>query len=211
MPSLDPRALGHAPEASLSVVAYRNQATGFDPRSGDGARRLGGRFNPPHSFPVLYLCLSRPCVVAELTRQAERQGLDIDALLPRELFEISTDLDKVLDLTDSSTLDALGIAPPDLIREDHRFTQEIGEAAHEHAFQAIRSPSATGVDHVLAIFPEKLAGAVLDVRLLGEWHTPDDLTAIEPSVPTPSLTAETWNRGAVDSRRVRSWSVLRRS
>lgn len=180
MPSLNPRAVGLAPTASLSVVAYRNQAKGFDPRSGDGARRLGGRFNPPHSFPVLYLCLTRPCVVAELTRQAERQGLNVDALLPRELFEISADLDKVLDLTDAATLDTIGIAPPDLVREDHRLTQEIGEAAHEHAFQAIRSPSATGVDHVLAIFPEKLAGTVLDVRLLGEWNTPDDLAHLAP-------------------------------
>ena len=171
MASLDPRAIGLAPTASLSIVAYRNQAKGFDPRSGDGARRLGGRFNPPHSFPVLYLCITRSCVVAELMRQAERQGLDVDALLPRELFEISADLDKVLDLTDTETLDALGIAPPDLVTEDHRFTQEIGEAAHEHAFQAIRSPSATGVDHVLAVFPEQLADAVLDVRLLGEWNT----------------------------------------
>ncbi len=109
MPSLDPRAIGRAPTAPLSVVAYRNQAKGFDPRSGDGARRLGGRFNPPHSFPVLYLCLTRPCVVAELTRQAERQGLNVDALLPRELFEISANLDKVLDLTDATTLDAIGI------------------------------------------------------------------------------------------------------
>lgn len=180
MPSLDPRAVGLASAASLSVVAYRNQAKGFDPRKGDGARRLGGRFNPPHSFPVLYLCLTRPCVVAELTRQAERQGLNVDALLPRELFEISAELDKVLDLTDAATLEAIGIAPPDVVREDHRFTQEIGEAAHEHAFQAIRSPSATGVDHVLAIFPEKLAGTVLDVRLLGEWNTPDDLAHLGP-------------------------------
>lgn len=176
MPSLDPRALGRAPGASLSVVAYRNQARGFDPRSGDGARRLGRRFNPPRSFPVLCLCVTRPCVVAELTRQAERQGLSVDALLPRELFKISADLDKVLDLTDPATLDVLGITPPDLVREDHRFTQEIGEAAHEYGFQAIRSPSATGVDHVVAIFPEKLAGAVLDVKLLGEWNTTEDLT-----------------------------------
>lgn len=180
MPSLDPRALGHSPAASLSIVAYRNQAKGFDPRSGDGARRLGGRFNPPHSFPALYLCLTRPCVVAELTRQAERQGFNVDALLPRELFEISADLDKVLDLTDAATLEAIGITPPDLVREDHRFTQAIGEAAHQHAFQAIRSPSATGVDNVLAIFPEKLAGAVLNVRLLGEWSTADDLDALDP-------------------------------
>lgn len=175
MPSLDPRVLGQLPGAALSAVAYRNQAKGFDPRSGEGARRLGGRFNPPRSFPVLYLCLTRPCVVAELTRQAERQGLSIEALLPRELFEISADLDKVLDLTDTSIVDGLGIAPLDLAREDHRFTQEIGEAAHEHGFQAIRAPSATRVDTVLAVFPEKLAGAVLDVKLLGEWNTADDL------------------------------------
>ncbi len=178
MPSFEPRALGGLTGTALSAVAYRNQAKGFDPRSGDGARRLGGRFNPPHSFPVLYLCVTRPCVVAELTRQAERQGLNVDALLPRELFEISADLDKVLDLTDTATLDALGIAPPDLVREDHRFTHEIGEAAHEHAFQALRSPSATGVDDILAIFPEKLSGAVLKVKLLGEWSTADDLTGL---------------------------------
>ena len=180
MASLDPRALRHAPGAALSVVAYRNQARGFDPRSGDGARRLGGRFNPPHSFPVLYLCVSRPCVVTELTRQAERQGLKVDALLPREVFEISAGLDKVLDLTDRVTLDVLGITSSDLVREDHRLTHEIGKAAHEHGFQAIRAPSATGVDHVLAIFPEQLAGAVLDVKLLGEWNTPDDLAHLAP-------------------------------
>jgi RES domain-containing protein len=178
MPSFDPRTLGQLPGTALSAVAYRNQAKGFDPRSGDGARRLGGRFNPPHSFPVLYPCLTRPCVVAELTRQAERQGLNVDALLPRELFEISADLDKVLDLTDAATLEALEIAPPDLVREDHRFTQEIGEVAHEHAFQAIRSPSASGVDNIVAIFPEKLAGVVLDVKLLGEWSTADDLAGL---------------------------------
>lgn len=178
MPSFDPRALGQLTGTALSAVAYRNQTKGFDPRSGDGARRLGGRFNPPHSFPVLYLCLTRPCVVAELTRQAERQGLSVEALLPRELFAISADLDKVLDFTETETLDALGIAPPDLVREDHRFTQEIGEAAHGHGFQAIRSPSATGVDNVLAIFPEKLAGAVLDVRLRGEWSTAEDLAGL---------------------------------
>jgi RES domain-containing protein len=178
MPSFDIRALGHLPGTSLSPIAYRNQARGFDPRSGDGARRLGGRFNPPHSFPVLYLCLTRPCVIAELTRQAERQGLSVEALLPRELFEVTADLNKVLDLTDATTLESIGIEAGDLIRDDLRFTQQIGEVAHEHAFQAIRSPSATGVDTVLAIFPEQLAGAVLNVSLVGEWSTPEDLAQL---------------------------------
>jgi RES domain-containing protein len=175
MPPFDARSLGAVSGVAVGTVAYRNQAKGFDPRSGEGARRLGGRFNPPHSFPVLYLCLTRPCVVAELTRQAERQGLPVDALLPRELYEISVELDKVLDLTDAATLDPLGIAPDRLVRLDHTLTQEIGQAAHEHAFQAIRSPSATGVGTVLAVFPENLAGAVLGARLLCEWTEADDL------------------------------------
>jgi RES domain-containing protein len=176
MSSFYSQALGRLAGTALTAVAYRNQAKGFDPRSGDGARRLGGRFNPPHSFPVLYLCLTQPCVAAELTRQAERQSLSVDDLLPRELWEISADLGKVLDLTDTTVLGTLDVAPADLIREDHRFTQDIGEAAHEHGFQAIRSPSATGVDEVLAIFPENLAGVVLDVNLVGEWKTIADLT-----------------------------------
>ena len=86
-----------------SATGYRNQASGFDPRSGDGARRFGGRFNPPHSFPVIYLCTSRPCVVAELTRQAQRQGLSVHDLLPRELWRITVELTKVLDLTHGDT------------------------------------------------------------------------------------------------------------
>lgn len=175
MTSFDAQALGRLAGTPLTATAYRNQAKGFDPRSGDGARRLGGRFNPPHSFPVLYLCLTRPCVAAELTRQAERQSLSVDSLLPRELWEISADLAKVLDLTSARLLDEIGVHPEDLVRDDHRFTQDLGEAAHEHGFQAIRSPSAAGVDEILAIFPENLAGVVLGMNLAGEWNTIADL------------------------------------
>jgi RES domain-containing protein len=160
---------------ALSATGYRNQAIGFDPRSGEGARRFGGRFNPPHSFPVVYLCTSRPCVVAEFTRQADRQGLAVDDLLPRELWRITVELTKVLDLTHRGTLEALNIDPADLLRDDRRLTNEIGEAAHEHRFQAIRSASVTGVDDVLAVMPENLAGAVLLAELIQEWTTAADL------------------------------------
>ena len=68
------------------------------------------------------------------------------------------------------------MVPADIVRWDNRFTQVIGEAAHEHGFQAIRSPSATGVDEILAIFPENPAELVLDVNLVGEWKTIADLT-----------------------------------
>jgi RES domain-containing protein len=176
--SVDPRSVGRLPGVRLTAIAYRNQAAGFDPRRGEGARRRGGRFNPPHSFPVLYLCLTRPCVVAELTRQAERQGLSVEDLLPRELWQISAELANVLDLTDETTLDALALTAAELARDDRRFTQDLGEAAHQHGFQAIRSPSATGVDDVLAIFTGNLAGAELAVELVAQWATAEDLAGV---------------------------------
>jgi RES domain-containing protein len=175
MPSFDLSKIATLAGSGLSVKGYRNQASGFDPRSGDGARRFGGRFNPPHSYPVIYLCTTRPCVVAELTRQARRQGLAVEDLLPRELWLVTVALTKVLDLTDAETLQALGVETDELVRDDLQLTREIGDAAHEHRFQAIRSASVTGVDDVVAILPENLAGAVLAAELVQEWTTAADL------------------------------------
>ncbi len=157
--------------SKLSVVGYRNQAGGFDPRSGEGARRFGGRFNPPTSFPVIYLSTSRPCVVAELTRQAQRQGLSVADLLPRELWQLTGDLAKVLDLTRPNTLKAIDVRRADLIRDDLQLTREIGTAAHARGFQAIRSASATGVEDVIGIMPDNLAGAVVHPELIQIWTT----------------------------------------
>ena len=175
MPPFDLSRIATLAGSGLSVKGYRNQASGFDPRSGDGARRFGGRFNRPHSYPVVYLCTTRPCVVAELTRQARRQGLAVEDLLPRELWLVTVVLTKVLDLTDAETLRALGVEPDELVRDDLQLTHEIGAAAHEHRFQAIRSVSVTGVDDVVAVLPENLAGAVLAAELVQEWTTDADL------------------------------------
>ncbi|MNC98717.1 hypothetical protein D3C83_167680 [compost metagenome] len=70
---------------------------------------------------------------------------------------------------------ALDINTDDLTRDDHRFTQELGEAAHQHGFNGIRTPSATGVDHVLAILPDNLAGVVVTAELIERWSIVDDL------------------------------------
>ena len=175
MATFDPSRLTGVAPTALESVGYRNQAPGFDPRSGEGARRQGGRFNPPRSFPVVYLCLTRPCVVAELTTRAARQSVQVSDLLPRELWSVATTLERVLDLTDQAVLDTLGIQAADLERTDHAFTRQIGEAAHERQMQAIRSPSATGVDHVLALFPENLGVATLTVELVKLWETEQDL------------------------------------
>lgn len=174
MPDLEPALVAKVRPATFAGTAYRNQAPGFDPTSGEGARRHGGRFNPPHSFPVLYLCATRPCVVAELALQASRQGLEVGDLLPRELWAIGLDLDSVLDLGDADVRRGLGLEFVDLIRPDHGLTREIGEAAHERRFQAVRSPSATGVDEIIAVFPENLGAATLNPRLEKVWMDPND-------------------------------------
>ena len=120
MPPFDLSKIATLAGSGLSVQGYRNQASGFDPRSGDGARRFGGRFNRPHSYPVVYLCTTRSCVVAELTRQARRQGLAVEDLLPRELWRVTAVLTTVLDLTDAETLQALGVEPDELDRKSTR-------------------------------------------------------------------------------------------
>jgi len=175
MASFDPTCLNGVGLIGLATVGYRHQAPGFDARSGEGARRFGGRYNPPRSFPVLYLCLTKPCVVAELTRLAERQSVQVEDFLPRELWSIGTDLEKVLDLTEISVLRSAGLDSPDLVRPTHALTQQIGEAAHERGIQAIKSPSATGVDEVLALFPENLGAATVQVELVDVWESIQDI------------------------------------
>lgn len=120
---------------------------------------------------MIYLCTTRPCVVAELSRQAHRQSLSVDDLLPRELWRITVDLTKVLDLTNRDTLQALEVEPRNLIRDDLQYTHEIGETAHAYGYQAIRSASATGLDDVVGIMCDNLGGAVLLAELIQEWTT----------------------------------------
>jgi RES domain-containing protein len=175
MATFDPSRLRGAELKPLDGVGHRNQAPGFDPRSGEGARRFGGRYKPPRSFPVIYLCLTRPCVVAELRTQAARQSIEVADLLPRELWSVATTLERVLDLTDATVLSSLEVATDDLVRPDHAFTQQIGEAAHERGVQAIKAPSATGVDQILAVFSENLGATTLRVDRIEVWSSPEDL------------------------------------
>lgn len=180
MPEFDPAGLAAITPTGFTGPAYRNQAPGFDPASGEATRRHGGRFNPARSFPVIYLCATTPCVVAELSHQAVRQGLLLADLLPRELWIVSLNLDAVLDLGDPAVRHELQLEIGDLVRSDHGFTREIGEAAHELRYQAIRSPSATDVDEILAVFPENLGSATLTPRLVRVWTDVSDLPTASP-------------------------------
>jgi hypothetical protein len=86
-------------------------------------------------------------------------------------------LDGVLDLTDEPTLTSGELTAADLVRPEHTFTQQVGEAAHEGGVQAIRSPSATGTDEILALFPQNLGGATIDVEVVEVWESIGDVSA----------------------------------
>jgi hypothetical protein len=88
-------------------------------------------------------------------------------------YEVS--LDRVLDLTSRETLDHVGVTIPEIVGADLIIPRQIGEAAHATGSQAIRAPSATGIDEVLAVFPELIASGWLFPQLLEQWGSLRDL------------------------------------
>ena len=172
---LDRTGIATAPRIAHAGVAYRNQSPPYDPRSGEGARLNGGRFNPPGSFPTLYLCETRPCVVAELTRKGARQVVGVEGLLPRMLYRYEFDLHRALDLTDPDTRAQLGITTDELVADGWTVCQQLGTEAYAVGDQGIRTYSATGVDTVLVVFPELLGGSLTTVELVERWDDLADL------------------------------------
>jgi RES domain-containing protein len=173
--SIDPRRVATAPLASFKGSGWRHLAPRYDPLSGEGARLNGGRFNPPGSFPVLYLCLTRDCAVAEMRRLARRQALTIDDLLPRHLYRYAVSLHRVLYLVEEDVRDHVGVALASLTGPEWTACQELGSVAHSLGIQAVLSPSATGADDVLALFLENLGVGKLEMELREEWSTTHDL------------------------------------
>lgn len=172
---LDSTDLATASRVPLSTTAVRHLSPKYDPRSGEGARLNGGRFNPPDSFPTPYLCQTRPCAVAELARLGTRQVVGVEGLLPRVLYSYELELDQVLDLTDQRVREHIGVSVADLVGEDGDLCQAIGTEAHAAGDQAIRTFSATDVDAVLVVFPELAGSGLVSVELIERWETPADL------------------------------------
>lgn len=164
-----------APRRTYHGRGYRQQSPHYDPLSGEGARIHGGRFNPPDSFPVLYLCSTEGCAAAEFMRAAIRHPLGPTAFLPRSLYRYDLSLTAVLDLTDAETLAHLDTTVELLVDEDRSLTHQIGEVAHELGHQAVLNASATGVDDVLAVFVENLRSGTVTPTLERTWKTLDDL------------------------------------
>lgn len=175
MAQIDAAAVVALSAASYEGAGYRQQAPEFDPLSGEGARRKGGRFNPPDSFSVLYLCSTRACAVAEFYRAGNRLAIGPEGLLPRHLYRYDIRLDRIVDLTRTESLGQLGIPQSDLVGENHSATRDLGKMAYSLGIQAIRSPSATGRDDVIALFIENIGSGVINPEWAEVWAILDDV------------------------------------
>ena len=164
-----------APRRGLDAVGFRQQSPAYDPLSGEGARIHGGRFNPPNSFPVLYLCSTQGCAAAELTRFASSHPIGLSGFLPRKLWRYEISLTNVLDLTEEETLDHLRLEVSELVEEDRTVTHQLGEIAHQFGYQAVRNASAAGLDDVIAVFIENLRSGVLNPSEDSVWNEVADI------------------------------------
>lgn len=173
----DEEPLAHVPLVPYQGLAYRQQPPGFAPRSGAGALREGGRFNPANSFPVLYLALSIETAAADLRGAAEGIGLSVEAVLPRELFQYDVDLTRVLDLHDEETLQTIHATAADLLAADRTSSQSIGALAARMDAQAILCPSATGCGEILAVLIDNLSTGACEPQLLTTWMDETDVSS----------------------------------
>jgi RES domain-containing protein len=164
-----------APRRHYEGSAFRHQSPRHDPLSGEGGRLAGGRFNPPESFPVIYLCTTRACAVAEFRRFSTRQPIGAEGFLPRVLYEYQIAFASVLDLTDAAILAHLELEAGLLVDQDRSLTQQLGELTHQFGYQALCSPSATGVDVVLAVFTDNLRTGRIEPQVAERWETIADL------------------------------------
>ena len=166
-------ALGGIP---FSGRVYRHVTPGTDCCSGEAARRFGGRWNPPNSFPVVYSSLTPESSAAEFRKLAQRNALRPVDLLPREFFTLEIALVSVLDLRPERSLEQVSLGFGDISSDEMTRCQFVGEAAYRLNYEGIVAASSTGVGHVMAIFPLKLR---LSSRLgtVGSttWNIPQDV------------------------------------
>jgi RES domain-containing protein len=128
----------------------------YHPMSGEGARAVGGRWNPPDSFPTLYLASSLETAVAEVERGFAAQGRSLDEAIDLVAYPFEVELAATLDLvTSDEALAAVGLSPADVRSPDRRKCQEVGEAAHFVGLEAIRARSGVGTGEVVAVFLDK--------------------------------------------------------
>ncbi|MDQ3432920.1 MAG: RES family NAD+ phosphorylase [Actinomycetota bacterium] len=165
-------ALGSRP---FSGRAWRHVRPQYPPLSGEGARAVGGRWNPPGSFPTLYLGLDVGVVTAEFYRHLARLGLRAEDVLPRVMYLYDVRLSRVLDLRSPETWTDLGLTADRIRGRDQRHCQAVSDAAHYLGMEGLIAPSAAGEGEILVIFLDRQAPeSALHVGESETWTVPPE-------------------------------------
>lgn len=158
--------------ASLWVGEVYRSATPRYARTGDivtgaGSARMGGRWNPPGSFPTVYASLQPEAAMSESLATFRYYGWNLYDAMPRVFRALEAHLANVLDLRRPEVLPYLGPWLERAQSEDWRalqraglepMTQVIGRAAFESGLEGLLVPSFASVPNTnLVAFPENFA------------------------------------------------------
>jgi RES domain len=147
-----------------------------DPLDGRYAGERGGRWNPPESFPVVYLCRSVPVARANVYRKLEGQPYGPEDLRPGTgpvLVRTTVPEDRYLNVVTDAGCRDVGLPrtyPLDSRRRTvpWRRCQPIGQRAWEAGLPGVAARSATGAGEELAyIGRRKLRRGA--VRMFEQW------------------------------------------
>jgi len=132
--------------------AYRvtsvERANDQDLISGEGSRRWGGRWNPPGSFPTVYLAIHYSTAMEEYLAQNRRNGLPVTEAMPSVTTGVSLDLHRLMDLTLGQVRKILRVSLDRFVTEPHdpgpveSLTQAIGRLAWSENYEGLLVPSA---------------------------------------------------------------------
>jgi len=139
-----------------------------DPFDTSHARRRGGRWNPPGSWPTLYLNEDMPTVHAQVRHMFVGRGVEADDLDDNAPIVLAAatlpQRQRAVEAFTDVGVDAIGLPPgypldDDGVIVDHDVTQPIGTAVHDAGFRGVWCRSAALHGHELAWFPADRAAA----------------------------------------------------
>ena len=127
-----------------SGTCFRYTGAQRDPLSGEGARRFGGRWNPPLLFSAIYLADSAQACMVEVERAAQAASTTPEGMLEAHyrLHTIDATHMAVLDLTTSEAREAVGLEDDDIYGDDWSACQAVGHAAWFLHVQGVLVPAA---------------------------------------------------------------------
>lgn len=127
-------------------VEYANRD---DLLTGQGAKRAGGRWNPPGGFAAVYTSLTPETALAEYLAHHRYFGFADSDAMPYVMVGIDMKLRKVLDLTEGAVRKALSVSLARMTDPGWRkatrheaLTQALGRLCFEAGLEAVVVPSA---------------------------------------------------------------------